>query len=92
MLKFASVSEERGGEGKKKGAVKGIRGSEREREEKREREVRGVRKWGGKGGPQKGHRPPQKGHGSAGGANVLKLVARGPGPGPILLKFGGGPP
>ena len=34
-------------------------------------------KWGGQGGPQKGHRPPQKGHGSAGGANVLKLVARG---------------
>ena len=30
---------------------------------------------------------PKKGHGSAGGANVLKLVARGPGP--KLLKFGG---
>ena len=44
-------------------------------------------KCGGKGGLQKGHRPPQKGHRSAGGANVLKLVARGPGP--KLLKFGG---
>ena len=39
-----------------------------------------LQKWVGQGGPQKGHRPPQKGHGSAGGANVLKLVARGPGP------------